>query len=279
MTNKNIHTMKQPELGKRISELRKEKGLTQEELVEQCNINVRTIQRIEAGEVNPRSYTIKIIFDVLGEEFKQVETNLKEEQVKRNWTETEIKTLNNSWISGIFYALVTLIGVLMEVHFATNNSSNLLMFLFRVPFAIVFFILIIPFLKGYKLLAKKFNNSLLNYAVYIYFFIALIMSIIMIFSNNTGLLSTIQILISVFFMLIFGAGELILGLGILKLKQNLDSLAQIVGILKIINGVLLITVILSPIALVILIPILILEIVFLYNTFKTAQNSQTEFNQ
>ncbi|MDG2073883.1 MAG: helix-turn-helix transcriptional regulator [Polaribacter sp.] len=57
--------MKQPELGKRISELRKEKGLTQEELVEKCNINVRTIQRIEAGEVNPRSYTIKTILNVL----------------------------------------------------------------------------------------------------------------------------------------------------------------------------------------------------------------------
>lgn len=65
MINKNIHTMKQPELGKRISELRKEKGLTQEELVEKCNINVRTIQRIEAGEVNPRSYTIKTILNVL----------------------------------------------------------------------------------------------------------------------------------------------------------------------------------------------------------------------
>ena len=30
--------MKQPELGKKISELRKAKGLTQEELVEKCNI-------------------------------------------------------------------------------------------------------------------------------------------------------------------------------------------------------------------------------------------------
>lgn len=38
--------MKQPELGKKISELRKAKGLTQEELVEKCNLNVRTIQRI-----------------------------------------------------------------------------------------------------------------------------------------------------------------------------------------------------------------------------------------
>ena len=72
MINQNIHTMKQPALGKRISELRKEKGLTQEELVEQCNINVRTIQRIEAGEVNPRSYTIKTILEVLGQNSKMI---------------------------------------------------------------------------------------------------------------------------------------------------------------------------------------------------------------
>jgi len=54
--------MEQPELGQKIIELRKYKGLTQEELVEKCNINVRTLQRIESGEVNPRSFTIKMIF-------------------------------------------------------------------------------------------------------------------------------------------------------------------------------------------------------------------------
>ena len=57
--------MKQPDLGKKIVELRKSKGLTQEELVEKCNINVRTLQRIESGEVTPRSYTIKTIFSAL----------------------------------------------------------------------------------------------------------------------------------------------------------------------------------------------------------------------
>jgi transcriptional regulator with XRE-family HTH domain len=57
--------MKQPDLGKKIAELRKAKGLTQEELVEKCNLNVRTLQRIESGEVTPRSYTIKAIFTAL----------------------------------------------------------------------------------------------------------------------------------------------------------------------------------------------------------------------
>lgn len=54
--------MNQPDLGKKIAELRKAKGYTQEELVEKCNLSVRTLQRIESGEVTPRSYTIKIIF-------------------------------------------------------------------------------------------------------------------------------------------------------------------------------------------------------------------------
>jgi len=57
--------MNQPDLGKKIAELRKAKGLTQDELVEKCNISVRTLQRIEAGEVSPRSYTLKIIFAAL----------------------------------------------------------------------------------------------------------------------------------------------------------------------------------------------------------------------
>jgi len=63
--------MKQPELGKKIAELRKERGLTQEELVETCNLSVRTLQRIEAGEVTPRSYTLKIIFQALDFPFDQ----------------------------------------------------------------------------------------------------------------------------------------------------------------------------------------------------------------
>jgi transcriptional regulator with XRE-family HTH domain len=57
--------MKQPELGKKIAELRKAKGLTQEELVSKCNITVRTLQRIESGVVRPRSYTIKMLFAAL----------------------------------------------------------------------------------------------------------------------------------------------------------------------------------------------------------------------
>ena len=89
----NIYTMKQPKLGEKITQLRKQKGLTQEELIEKCNVSIRTIQRIEAGEVMPRSYTLKAILSVLEYDFKEIqyqdfkETSIKEKQYnfKTNW--------------------------------------------------------------------------------------------------------------------------------------------------------------------------------------------------
>ncbi len=69
--------MNQPELGRKIVELRKAKGLTQEELVVRCNINVRTLQRIESGEVTPRSYTLKLIFAELDYHYFEVNGNNK----------------------------------------------------------------------------------------------------------------------------------------------------------------------------------------------------------
>ena len=53
--------MNQHEIGNKIIELRKGKGLTQEELAIRCGINVRTVQRIEAGTVSPRIATLKLI--------------------------------------------------------------------------------------------------------------------------------------------------------------------------------------------------------------------------
>jgi len=57
--------MKQPDLGLKVAELRKEKGFTQEQLAEFCEVTPRTIQRIESGEVEPRSFTRNSLSNVL----------------------------------------------------------------------------------------------------------------------------------------------------------------------------------------------------------------------
>ncbi|MDR2948635.1 MAG: helix-turn-helix domain-containing protein [Prevotella sp.] len=52
-------------VGEKIAEIRKRKGLTQDEVAERANVNLRTVQRIESGETDPRGYTLSSICKVL----------------------------------------------------------------------------------------------------------------------------------------------------------------------------------------------------------------------
>lgn len=57
--------MNTKDFGKELKRVRIERGLTQSEVAEGCNITLRTIQRIESGHVQPRNSTIRIISDFL----------------------------------------------------------------------------------------------------------------------------------------------------------------------------------------------------------------------
>ncbi len=61
--------MNQPDLGLKVTELRQQKGLTQERLAELCEVSLRTIQRIESGEVDPRAYTLHCLGAALDFDF------------------------------------------------------------------------------------------------------------------------------------------------------------------------------------------------------------------
>lgn len=71
--------MNQPQLGLRVLELRQQKGMTQEQLAERCEVSTRTIQRIESGEVDPRAYTLKCLSETLNFDFS--EENLSNENL------------------------------------------------------------------------------------------------------------------------------------------------------------------------------------------------------
>ncbi len=49
-------------IGRRIKEIRIKRGLTQEDLAESAQINLRTIQRIENNDTTARGKTLKLIF-------------------------------------------------------------------------------------------------------------------------------------------------------------------------------------------------------------------------
>lgn len=95
--------MKNAELAKKIKELRSRKGLSQDELAITSQLNLRTIQRIESGETEPRGDTLKRLAAAL-----QV---TPDELI--DWAEEEDKTmlilLNMSALSFIVFPILGVI--------------------------------------------------------------------------------------------------------------------------------------------------------------------------
>ncbi|MBA4849360.1 alpha/beta fold hydrolase [Emticicia sp. BO119] len=54
-------------IAKKILNLRKGQGLSQEELADKASINLRTLQRIEQGHTEPRGLTLRLIANALGQ--------------------------------------------------------------------------------------------------------------------------------------------------------------------------------------------------------------------
>lgn len=87
--------MEKLNFGQKLMEVRKAKGLTQQDVAERSNVTIRTIQRIESGMVTPRASTIKIISESLGFDFFEP-SNTGYDVVKENH-HSKLKTHNLLW--------------------------------------------------------------------------------------------------------------------------------------------------------------------------------------
>ncbi|MDX1470845.1 MAG: serine hydrolase [Flavobacteriaceae bacterium] len=79
--------MENQSIGNNLIYQRKLKGYSQQELSEKTQVTVRTIQRIEKGEVNPHLQTVKLLATALSIEVEDlmVLDNPKEESIKTKW--------------------------------------------------------------------------------------------------------------------------------------------------------------------------------------------------
>jgi len=262
---KNSKKMKQPELGKKLTEFRNEIGLTQEELSEKTKINIRTIQRIELGEVTPRAYTLKIILKNLGRDFAEINGENEYPDIekptilKAAWTAGLILAINNI----LFIALVFLRDV-----YGIRNAVHLIALALIISIILTFFLN-----RGIIYVGKLFNNPYLRVTGYIGIFLALIC--------NLAYVS--QFYISDFNVSIIAKGFLILsamngifyGVGLLLLKQYYKDLALFAGIMLISGSVLLIVPVgfVELIGVIISIPALITQVLLFYRIQK--QQSDT----
>ncbi len=136
--------MKQPEMGLKVAELRQIKGITQEYLAEICEVSTRTIQRIESGEVDPRSFTINRLNEALN--FKFGASDLENENL---W----LAALHlSSTISIVFIPL--LIWSLMKDRSYKIEKQGKAVLNFQITvtlcvFAFVIILMLVPFLLNY----------------------------------------------------------------------------------------------------------------------------------
>lgn len=255
--------MKQPELGKIITNLRNEKGLTQEELVEKCNISVRTIQRIEAGEVTPRNYTIKTILAALDYNLENIKSLFPNEE-KSNWSlsKNQLLKLNLAIIAGIIYFFIGFIEVYFDLNvedFKTVQSSTPI----YITIKIISWVSMVFLYTGFVVSGTIFSSYVLRISAVIAIFSFGMGYVFDIFTWFNPLESEEYFLVVL--TIIFGCAYVLNGIGVLRLKNHLgNNLPTLTGIVLILTGATFIVVLLFLIGAFLLIPLTILQIILLY---------------
>lgn len=263
--------MKQPELGKKIATLRAEQGLTQEELVDRCNISVRTIQRIEAGEVTPRNYTIRTIMEALGH-------NLDQLRCGSDMPALSLKQMNFGWIAGIFYFLLALPEGLFDYYRWDNDwdviygsSTTVGYILTKLGVVIAFFF----FMRGFVRLGEFLSDNLMRISSNILIgLMALLVSLDILSLFISYLFEGIYLIpmsISV------GIVGIIFGISLIRHQGTLGTVIVIAGVMEIIAGSFFLF--LLPFGLLFLIPAEIFEIISLYRGHELASKGTVSGNQ
>jgi len=268
--------MKQPELGRKIIELRKEKGLTQEEVVDKCNISVRTLQRIEAGEVTPRDFTIKAILAALDYDLSIIARNDSgmPQRVSEFFKEmffididTErpadylINQLNVAWIFGLLYFVLGFAEAAADYFFYYQQEmifNSTLYVILKVLILISLFF----FQRGFILVGYLYQNYLLKIISYIIMFAVTL-------SVGHDLVSVLYKPLAVEFILgaeslMFGGILIIFGVSLLRLRKPVGEVAFFAGVFEILAGACFALIITAIVGGILLIPAELFEIVVLY---------------
>ncbi len=258
-----MKNLEQPQLGKTIIELRQKKRLTQEELVELCNINVRTLQRIESGEVTPRDYTIRILLDALDYNVEQIENSIQKK--------ASLKWVKIAWVAGIIYFVLGLFESGLDfVRFEDDLPYYFPLIYTGVK--IIASISFVFFMMGFIEIGKYYTNALLKIASYLMIASLLVIEIYDIISLGPDMTWKDFYLIKGTEAVAFGGIDIVFGIALLLLGKKLGVISKVAGIFEIIVGGFFITFFLAFVGLIAMIPAIILEIIILYKFYDKLQN-------
>ena len=278
--------IKQPTLGQELAKIRKEKGLTQEELVEKCHVSVRTIQRIESGEVTPRLSTVKILLAALDHDVEHWMAQSSDEDnhsfIKKikvmllvDVPSSQLKAaLANSWVAGIVYFIMMLAEVVLD-SILLEQSLSYEMTVGYCAVKVMAGLSFVVFIRGFLALGTLFENYLMKIAAYLYGFVVVAVAtgdiiLVLLFENN-DLVNGVYVWTA---LIMFGAVEIVFGMALLRLQDGMGKLAKYAGVLEIITGISFITVILVFVGIITVVPALVIQILILFKAFDLIQQGK-----
>ena len=109
-------------LGEKISVQRKKRGFSQEGLAEKCGTSLRTIQRIETNQSQPRPYTLKVIADCLQMSIEELEGTVESISAASDVPLSKINLINSSALLVLLFPFLNLIAPLILWNLNKKNS-------------------------------------------------------------------------------------------------------------------------------------------------------------
>jgi transcriptional regulator with XRE-family HTH domain len=250
--------MKQPELGIKINEIRNQRSITQKEISESCNIDIRTIQRIESGDVTPRISTLKLIANALSCDMRIFNGDSQE-----NTNYISHKVLLVLFVLGIFYFIswVLFSPIIPKNHFFL--SINLFMAIIYTITGVFFYFAFYNLGNYHKSMILKISSIIIMVCIPVFLITLLI-------SSKFGFAGHINKLT----ILLMGINSVIFGISLFKIKSQLMNLYKITGVLQILIAPFFIIPlsITNIIGFWLSIPFILLLLSIVYLEFKEAKN-------
>jgi len=212
--------MKVQNTGKKIAEARSGRNMTQKELSDRAGIDIRTLQRIEAGEVIPRPSTLLLIAGVLDYE---VGDFLPDPDKKAALPKKLFLAL---CISGIIYFLAWLFygSPLPRPDFALRYSFTI---------RIIYMLCGVLFYYAFSLLGSHYKNSLLRAgAIIIMVLLPLLILTGLVDQNRYDFMKYIMMLI----VMLFGLNGILFGTALFRTRSPYRNLYLFTGIIQLLQA-------------------------------------------
>lgn len=173
-------------IGNKIIDLRKQKGLSQEDLADLAKVNVRTIQRIENNENIPRGNTLNLISEGL---------DINPDELLQLNNDSNKKSIGDTIANIVFLVVFNILLISLTGYFTldvnANTNSRTAAYLLSV---------LIPFFIVLKTGQMKPTERLLKFGFgYIFYIISSIIMVGIPTSFVTGLLPNLLISLGVLF--------------------------------------------------------------------------------